>query len=133
MSISAATTAATTAALCIPIGTATVLVGFFTSLWIQFAGAAVLTTGMWLVGWLTWRDLAPTTSDPVARLLLRTGAATLALTMLLALDWSLGRAANLPHFSLAVMAATHGLANALGFALCTVVARHRLQRSHTTR
>ena len=58
-----------------------------------------------------------------------TGAATLVATMLLALDWSLGRAAHLPH-PLAWMAATHGIANALGFALCTVVARRRLQRSH---
>lgn len=123
------------AALCVPLGTVTVLAGFFTVLWIQFAGAAILATGMWLVSWVTWRDLAPSTRDPLTRALLLLAAATLIVTMLLALDWSLGRAARLPHLSLAWMAATHGTANALGFALCAVLAwrRLQLQRNDVTR
>jgi hypothetical protein len=117
------------AALSVPLGTATVLLGFFTGQWTQFAGAAILTAGMWLVGWLTWREIAPAARDLPTRLLLSVSAATLIATMLLALDWSLGRAAHLPHLSLAWMAATHGVANALGFALCGVLAWRRLQRS----
>jgi hypothetical protein len=45
--------------------------------------------------------------------------------MVLALSWALGEATGLPHPSLGWMAATHGVANALGFAVCAMVGRHR--------
>jgi ABC-type multidrug transport system permease subunit len=54
-------------------------------------------------------------------------AAVLAGTMLLALSWAFGRATGLPHPSLAWMAATHGVGNALGFAVCAMVALTRLR------
>jgi hypothetical protein len=41
--------------------------------------------------------------------------------MLLALWWAGGEALGFPHPSLDVMAATHGVANALGFVLCTLL------------
>ena len=38
-----------------------------------------------------------------------------------------GEAVGLPHPTLTWMAATHGFGNALGFALCALLARRRLQ------
>lgn len=46
--------------------------------------------------------------------------------MLLALWWALGEATGITHPTLTWMAATHGLGNALGFALCSMLAWHRL-------
>jgi YndJ-like protein len=78
---------------------------------------------MWLTGWVTWR--ASGSLDRTGRLLLSVGALVLAATMLLALDWALGKVTGLPHLSLSWMAATHGVANALGFALCSLLAWRR--------
>jgi hypothetical protein len=113
------------AALCVPAGTGLVFVGFFTGDEVELAGAAVLTVGMWLVGWLSWREIGPA-RDRVTRALLTVSAAVLLVTMLLALDWAAGAAVGVPHLPLFWMAATHGLANALGFALCAVLAWRRL-------
>lgn len=118
--------AARCAALAVPVGTLVVLVGFFTGDGLELAGAAVLTAGMWLVAWLTWRQVRPRTADRVTRALLGAGALALVVTMALALSWALGQAAGVPHPSLAWMAATHGVANAVAFALCAVLAWHRL-------
>ncbi|NUK13023.1 YndJ family transporter [Streptomyces lunaelactis] len=59
--------------------------------------------------------------------LLAVSAAVLVATMVLALSWALGEATGLPHPNLTWMAATHGLGNALGFALCSVLAWRRLK------
>ncbi|GHF88117.1 hypothetical protein GCM10018790_77010 [Kitasatospora xanthocidica] len=120
-----AATAARCAALSVPAGTLLVLAGYFLGNWWQFAGALVLTTGMWLVGLVTWRELRPR-GDAVTARLLALSSAVLALTMVLALWWALGRAAGLPHPTLGWMAATHGVGNALGFALCALLAWRRL-------
>ncbi|MFF7457995.1 YndJ family protein [Kitasatospora sp. NPDC008115] len=114
--------AARWAALSVPAGTLLVLGGYFVGDWAELAGAAVLTAGMWLVGLLTWRDLR-VRGTPV---LLGVSAAVLAVTMLLALWWALGEATGLPHPTLGWMAATHGVGNALGFALCSLLAWRRL-------
>ncbi|MEU9112871.1 YndJ family protein [Streptomyces sp. NPDC048483] len=113
------------AALSIPVGTLLVLAGYFIDDWAELAGALVLTTGMWLVGLLTWRDIRATGPDRITRALLGCSAVVLVATMLLALSWALGEATGLPHPSLAWMAATHGLGNALGFALCALLAQRR--------
>lgn len=115
------------AALTVPGGTAVVFAGFFAGDWVQLAGAAILTAGMWLVGWLTWRDVRGAGTDPVTRGLLALSASVLAVTMLLALDWALGEATGLPHLPIAWMAATHGVLDAFGFALCGVLAWRRLR------
>ncbi|MFF3601027.1 YndJ family protein [Kitasatospora indigofera] len=121
--------AARYAALSVPLGTLLVLAGYFVDDWAELLGAVVLTTGMWAVGLITWRDLRGRTSDRVTGALLAVSAAVLALTMLLALWWALGEAAGLPHPTLTWMAATHGLGNALGFALCSLLAWRRLKET----
>jgi hypothetical protein len=123
------------AALSVPAGTALVFAGYLVGAVatedageaVQAAGALVLTAGMWTVGWLTWRDVRPAGRDRSTRALLATSAAVLVLTMLLAVDWAFGEAAGVPHLPVRVMAATHGLGNALGFALCGVAAWYRLR------
>jgi len=114
------------AALCVPSGTAVVLVGFFAGDGVQLAGAAVLTAGLWLAAFVIWRDVFPGVSDRMTRVLLGTSAAVLVPSLLLALSWALGRAAGLPHLSVEWMIATHGVANAVGFGLCAMLAWRRL-------
>ncbi|MFI7288458.1 YndJ family protein [Streptomyces anulatus] len=114
------------AALSVPLGTLLVLVGYFIGDWAELAGALVLTAGMWTVGLLTWRMGRTGGRDRTTRLLLLASAAVLVATMLLALSWALGEATGLPHPTLTWMAATHGLGNALGFALCSLLAWRRI-------
>ncbi|MFF8382581.1 YndJ family protein [Streptomyces kanasensis] len=114
------------AALSVPLGTLLVLLGYFVDDWAELAGAVVLTAGMWAVGLLTWRDVRTRVRDRLTGALLAVSAAVLVATMLLALSWALGEATGWPHPSLAWMAATHGVANALGFALCSLLAWRRL-------
>ncbi|WP_336320073.1 YndJ family protein [Streptomyces lavendofoliae] len=121
--------AARFAALSVPLGTLLVLLGYFLDDWAELAGAVVLTAGMWTVALLTWRDVARAQHDRPTRALLGVSAAVLVATMLLALSWALGEATGLPHPDLTWMAATHGLGNALGFALCAVLAWRRLREN----
>ncbi|MEU7033750.1 YndJ family protein [Streptomyces sp. NPDC046237] len=115
------------AALSVPLGTLLVLIGYFVDDWAELAGAVVLTAGMWAVALPTWRDLRTGAPDRVTRALLAVSAVVLVATMLLALSWALGEATGLPHPNLTWMAATHGLGNALGFALCSLLAWRRLR------
>ncbi|MFF8503951.1 YndJ family protein [Streptomyces anulatus] len=115
------------AALSVPLGTLLVLVGYFIGDWAELAGALVLTAGMWTVGLLTWRMGRADGRDRTTRILLLASATVLVATMLLALSWALGEATGLPHPTLTWMAATHGLGNALGFALCSLLAWQRIR------
>ncbi|MDX3590036.1 YndJ family protein [Streptomyces sp. ID03-2B] len=121
------------AALSVPVGTLLVLAGYFIGDWAELVGAVVLTAGMWTVGLLTWRMGRADGRDRTTRLLLLTSAAVLVATMLLALSWALGEATGLPHPTLSWMAATHGLGNALGFALCSLLAWRRIRTERTER
>ncbi|OKI71480.1 YndJ family protein [Streptomyces sp. MJM1172] len=114
------------AAYSVPGGTLLVLLGYFVDDWAELAGAVVLTTGMWAVALLTWRDIRPGARDRTTGALLGTSAAVLVATMLAALWWAAGEATGITHPTLTWMAATHGLGNALGFALCSVLAWRRL-------
>jgi hypothetical protein len=113
------------AALTVPAGTLLVLLGYFTGEFVELAGALVLTAGMWTMGWLTWRYARTSGTDRLTAALLGTSALVLAASMVLALSWALGEATGIPHPSLAWMAATHGVANALGFAVCGLVGWRR--------
>lgn len=104
------------------------LAGYFVGDLAELAGTVVLTAGMWVVGWITWRELRPGAPGRGTRLLLGVSAVTLVATMLLALSWAVGEAFDVPHLSLSWMVATHGVANALGFGLCSVPAWTRLRR-----
>lgn len=120
------TTLSRWAAYSVPGGTLLVLLGYFVDDWAELAGAVVLTAGMWAVALLTWREIRPGARDRVTGALLATSAAVLVATMLLALWWATGEATGVVHPTLTWMAATHGLGNALGFALCSVLAWRRL-------
>lgn len=116
------------AAYSVPAGTLLVLLGYFVDDWAELVGAVVLTGGMWAVALLTWREIRPRGRDRTTRTLLGASAAVLVATMLLALWWAAGEATDIPHPTLTWMAATHGLGNALGFALCSLLAWRRLTR-----
>jgi len=118
---------ATSAALCVPAGTLVVLAGFFLGDDVELTGAVVLTAGMWAAGWLLWRDVRPAAPDRRTRALLATSSAVLTVTMALALSWALGEATGLPHLPVTWMAATHGVANAVGFGWCGVLGWRRLR------
>lgn len=120
-------TAGRFAALSVPLGTLLVLIGYFVGDRAELAGAVVLTAGMWTVALLTWETVRPAGRDRATRLLLSASAGVLAVTMALALSWALGEATGLPHPTLTWMATTHGVGNALGFALCSVLAWKRLR------
>jgi len=114
------------AAVSVPLGTAIVLLGFFVGDPVELAGAVVLTTGMWLVGWSLWRRSQR--ADRITAVLLVVSGAVLVLTMLLAVSWALGHVVDTPYLPLQWMVATHGVANAVGFALCGVLAMRREER-----
>lgn len=116
---------ATAAAISVPLGTGIVLLGFFLGDAVELLGAAVLTAGMWMVGWAMWRRSR--TADQATKVLLTVSAAVLVVTMLLALSWALGHVVATPYLPLEWMVATHGVANALGFALCGLLAWRRLK------
>lgn len=110
------------AAYSVPSGTLLVLLGYFIGDWAELVGAAVLTAGMWAVALATWRGIRPGARDRTTRTLLATSAGVLVATMLLALWWATGEATGITHPTLTWMAATHGLGNAVGFALCSLLA-----------
>jgi hypothetical protein len=118
---------ASAGALCVPAGTALVFAGYFLSDIYELAGAVVLTAGMWAVALVMWRHIRPGTKSPLTRGLLGVSAATLAATMVLAVSYAVGEAFDVPHLSLTWMAATHGIANAAGFAVCGLLAWRRIQ------
>jgi len=116
----------------IPAGIAVVLVGYFTTDAVELAGTVILTAGMWLAGWLTWRKIRPLAASRLTRVLFGISAAALAVTMLLALSRAAGHVWDaVPHPSLDLMAITHGLVNAVFFALGGLVAWRRFQRERS--
>ncbi|HEX6231776.1 MAG TPA: YndJ family protein [Jiangellaceae bacterium] len=116
----------------VPLGIAVVFAGYFTTDAVEFAGTVILTAAMWLTGWLIWQRVRPQAASRFTRLLFGISAGALAVTMLLALNWAAGEVWDaVPHLSLDAMAATHGIVNAVFFALVGVIAWRRLQRERS--
>lgn len=86
---------------------------------------------MTAVAVLTLRERRALAADRLTRGLLALSALVLFVTMLLALSWALGEATGLPHLDLTWTAATHGLGNALGFAVCALLAHRRIRSDRT--
>lgn len=116
--------AARLGALGVPLGTGTVLVGYFVSDLVELLGALVLTGALWCTAWAVLGIPA----RRGARVLLAVGSVALGASMLLAVWWAVGELTGAPHPGIGIMAATHGLANALGFALCTLLGLGRVAR-----
>lgn len=113
-------------ALAVPAGTVVVAVGHFTGRWTELAGALVLTAGLLCTSWAVLRGVRPRLPRRTGRLLLTVSAWTTPVSMLLAVHFALGRATGLPHLGIPETAATHGVLNALGVALCGLLAWQRV-------
>ena len=87
---------------------------------LQIVGAVVLTAGLFMLADLTRRHLLPTIDDGGARALLAVSAIAVLVPMVLAVQWAVGWNYGTPALSIPVMARTHGVVNAIGFALCGV-------------
>lgn len=124
------------AAGAVPVGVLLVLGGYFVSDAAELVGAVVLTAALWCGAAAVLRGssgtpASATATDVDARLahvLLRLGAVVVVVAMVPALWWAAGEALGLPHPGLDVMVATHGVANALGFVVCTLVGLAALGR-----
>jgi hypothetical protein len=101
----------------VPLGTVLVLVGYFVGDAAELVGALTLTLALWCTSWAALGVKA----GRGARALLATGALTVVGSMMLAVWWAFGEATGTPHPGIGTMAATHGVANALGFVLCTML------------
>lgn len=124
---------ATAGAWGVPAGTALVLVGYFVGDVAELVGAVVLTLALWATAAAVVRSLARPGGRPAAaRALLGTAAVVVSASMVLALWWAGGEALGFAHPSLDVMAATHGVGNALGFVLCALLGVRLLARDGTT-
>ena len=87
---------------------------------LQVVGAVVLTAGLFALAELTRRHVLPTIDDGGARLLLAVSSIAVLVPMVLAVQWAVGWNYGTPALSIPVMARTHGVLNAVGFALCGV-------------
>jgi hypothetical protein len=117
--------AATAAVGLLAVAPPLVAAGFTFSPTLQVLGAVVQALGLWLLAALALEFVRETDGDRLARGLLAISALTVVVPMVLAVQWALGPHLGLPTLSIATMAATHGTANALGFALCGLVAWRR--------
>jgi hypothetical protein len=110
------------------VGPPVVAVGFRVVPPLQVAGAIMLTVGLSMLFWLTIRIVVPAAGDRLAAMMLGASSAAVVVLMLLAVWWAIGMTAALPARSVAVMARSHGLTNAVGFAYLGVLSWWRLQR-----
>lgn len=109
----------TAGAWAVPVGTAVTFAGFFTGNAVELVGATVLTGGLLLTSYALLR-LRPNAFLVVAAL-------AIPATMALALWWAAGEAFGYGHPTLRQMAATHGVANALGVGLCGLLGWSRVR------
>ena len=93
---------------------------------LQVVGATVLTAGLFVLSWLTLRHVVPSVDNVLSRWLLGISSVAVLVPMLLAVQWAVGWNYGTPALSIPSMARTHGVVNAVGFALCGVWAWRRV-------
>lgn len=104
-----------------------VAVGFAAVAALQIVGALLLTVGTYALAWVTLRHVAPVVR-PAAAWLLGSSAVSVLVPMLFAVQWAVGANLGTPALSIPQMAATHGVANAVGFSLLGVLGWHLVPR-----
>lgn len=101
-----------------------VAVGFVTgSAFAQVGGAMVMTLGVWLTAGLQLRASARADQPVLARVLLGISGLAVWVPMVLAVAWAAGQHWDVPALSIPDMVRTHGLANAIAFALGGLLGR----------
>jgi hypothetical protein len=99
-----------------------VAAGITFSPWIGFAGALLLTAGLWLLAVLTVGWVMPAVQSSGKRLLLLIGALSSCSAMVLACLYAYSLATKTLIVNIPTMAMTHGLLNAFGFVTCSLLA-----------
>jgi hypothetical protein len=87
---------------------------------LQIVGAVLLTLGTYAYAWVVLRHVVPTVPRTAAWLL-GASAGSVVVPMLLAVQWAVGANLGTPALSIPAMAATHGVANAVGFCMLGVL------------
>jgi hypothetical protein len=105
-----------------------VAIGFAAVGVLQIVGAVLLTVATYALAWVTLRRLVPRVGAPAGWLLAISSVSVL-VPMLLAVQWAVGANLGTPALSVPAMTRTHGVANALGFALLGALGWRSLDRS----
>lgn len=109
-------------------GPPVVALGFLTIGLLQIVGAVQLTVGLWTLAAVTLSRLRQAAADRVTAALLVTSSLAVLVPMLLAVVWASGWNLGTPAPTIPQMAWSHGVLNALGFALPGVLGWRRLLR-----
>jgi hypothetical protein len=100
-----------------------VAIGFLTGAALpQVGGAVLMTLGVWITGTLELRAALASDLPPVARVLLAVSGVAIWVPMVVAVAWAAGQHWSIPILSIPDMARTHGVANAIGFVACGLLA-----------
>ena len=105
------------AALGLPGGTALVAAGFALVPVLQVVGAVVLALSLFVLAWLMLIAARGRVFPTSARVCLIIAAGSVAIAMLLALQYAFGQRFGTPALSIQAMVRTHGLLNGFGFTL----------------
>lgn len=118
--------ATTVAVVCVVGAPPIVALGFTFAGALQIVGAVVLTVGLLVMAGVTVRVVVPPLVDRPARALLVVSSVAVVVPMVLAVQWAVGWNLGTPALSIPDMARTHGVLNALGFALCGLLGWRRI-------
>ncbi|MGH9281119.1 MAG: YndJ family transporter [Acidimicrobiales bacterium] len=127
-------TVATAAVLLTATAPPVVALGFITrGAVLQVGGAVLMALGVCATGALNLQAAASARTDArTARLLLAVSGLAIWVPMALAVAWAAGQHWDIPVLSIEDMARTHGVANALGFAIAGLVGRKLERRQRET-
>ncbi len=98
----------------------------------QVGGAVLMAVGVWLTACLELARVVGHRASGWTRAFLGISALAIWVPMVLAVAWAAGQHWAIPVLSISDMARTHGLANAVGFILCGLIARYLDERQETT-